>query len=435
MAKNIYPITKFRFISVGVSILLLLVGLVSYIAFGGFNLGIDFQSGFSQRIQIAPAAISLTYEGEDAVSLNVTSGVVTLVVRDSSGATYHEFTPSEYPTIGDVAHAISASVNGVSATAIDASLETAALITGFGLPATLSTTPFILNSANTGVSSYVTIDEMREALGESAQVQVVGDDFKQVFQLRLPNDENLTEEGIASQVETSLKAAFGSDSVVILQSDFVGPKYSSTLVSGSILIVIVSIALILLYIWFRFKLTYALAAIITLVHDTVLLIGFITLFRLEVSTTTIAAILTIIGYSLNNVIVIFDRIRENRPMLKDLSMMKLIDTSVSQSLSRTLFSSLTTALAILPLAILASGAIQLFAIEMVFGIVVGAYSCNFLAPSLLLWITNNKHVGKTVAVEAPVPESMDVAAEKHEVEEVDIPTAERKLKGKRKQKK
>jgi preprotein translocase subunit SecF len=122
-------------------------------------------------------------------------------------------------------------------------------------------------------------------------------------------------------------------------------------------------------------------------------------------------------------------------MLKDLSMMKLIDTSVSQSLSRTLFSSLTTALAILPLAILASGAIQLFAIEMVFGIVVGAYSCNFLAPSLLLWITNNKHVGKTVAVEAPVPESMDVAAEKHEVEEVDIPTAERKLKGKRKQKK
>jgi preprotein translocase subunit SecF len=206
-------------------------------------------------------------------------------------------------------------------------------------------------------------------------------------------------------------------------------------VSGSILIVIVAIALILLYIWFRFKLAYALAAIITLVHDTFLLIGFITLFRLEVSSTTIAALLTIIGYSLNNVIVIFDRIRENRPMLKDLSMLKLIDTSVSQSLSRTLFSSLTTVFAILPLALLASGAIQLFAIEMVFGIVVGAYSCNFLAPSLLFWITKKRDLEHASPVENVAVDSQEVPAEKTEVEKVEIPKLERKMKGKRQQKK
>lgn len=435
MAKKIYPITKFRFVSVVVSILLLLVGLVSYIAFGGFNLGIDFQSGFSQRVQIAPAAISLTYEGANSVTLNVTGGMVTLVSRDSAGSRYSEFTPEEYPTVSDLANGINSSVEDVSAVALEASLPTANLITGFGLPATLSSTPFILNSANSDGGSYVSIDEMREALGDGAQVQVVGDDYRQIFQLRMANDDNLSEEEISTLVGDALSDSFGADEVVILQSDFVGPKYSSTLVSGSILIVIVAIALILLYIWFRFKLAYALAAIITLVHDTFLLIGFIAILRLEVSSTTIAALLTIIGYSLNNVIVIFDRIRENRPILKDLPMMQLIDTSVSQSLSRTLFSSLTTILAILPLAILASGAIQLFAIEMVFGIIVGAYSCNFLAPSMLLWITKKQGHGHAVAVQHEEVKAKDIPAEKTEVEEVDVPSAQRKLKGKRQQKK
>ena len=435
MSKNIYPITKFRFVSVVVSVLLLLVGLVSYVAFGGFNLGIDFQSGFSQRVQIAPSALSLAYEGNDSVTLNVTGGVVTLISRDASGSRYNEFTPTEYPTIGDLVEGINGTVAGVSAIAIDASLPTASLITGFGLPATLDSTSFVLNSENVDATDYITIDEMREALGDGALVQVVGDEYRQVFQLRMANDDNLTEEEISAEVEQSLADTFGADEVVVLQSDFVGPKYSSTLVSGSILIVIVAIALILLYIWFRFKLAYALAAIITLVHDTFLLIGFITLFRLEVSSTTIAALLTIIGYSLNNVIVIFDRIRENRPMLKDLSMLKLIDTSVSQSLSRTLFSSLTTVFAILPLALLASGAIQLFAIEMVFGIVVGAYSCNFLAPSLLFWITKKRDLEHASPVENVAVDSQEVPAEKTEVEKVEIPKLERKMKGKRQQKK
>jgi preprotein translocase subunit SecF len=426
MAKKIYPITKFRFVAVVVSVLLLLVGLVSYVAFGGFNLGIDFQSGFSQRVQIAPAAVSIVYGGADTVTLNVTDGTVVLVSRDASGSKYQEFSPTDYPTVGDLASAISSSVSGVVATPVDATLATSGLITGFGLPATLSETPFVLNSANPETASYITIDEMRETLGDSAQVQIVGDNYRQVFQIRLANDDNLTEDAISASVGSALGDSFGSDSVVVLQSDFVGPKYSSTLVSGSILIVVVAITLILLYIWFRFKLAYALAAIITLVHDTFVLIGFIALFKLEVSSTTIAALLTIIGYSLNNVIVIFDRIRENKPMLKD--------TSVSQSLSRTLFSSLTTVFAILPLALLASGAIQLFAIEMVFGILVGAYSCNFLAPSLLLWITKKKADHGTHASEPQVAE-VPVAEVTHNAVETEIPTSERKLKGKRQQKK
>ncbi len=437
MAKRIFPIIKYRFHAVAISSVLLLAGVLGFILLGGFNLGIDFQSGFSQRVQIAPAALSVAYSGTNSVSLDVSGGTVTLLVRDGSGARYYNYNATEYPTAGAVAAAINSQVAGVTAIAVNPSLPTVEFITGFGLPATLSANPVVLNSANTNTSQFVSIDDMREALGLGAQVQVVGDPHRQIFQLRLGNDDNQTEDQLSSFVAGKLSDSFGEASIVTLQSDFVGPKYSSTLVSGSILIVIVSIGLILLYIWFRFKISYALAAIITLVHDSLLLVGFIVVFQLEVSSTTIAALLTIIGYSLNNVIVIFDRIRENRPILKDLSMMQLIDTSVSQSLSRTIFSSLTTILAISPLAILASGAIQLFAIEMVFGILVGAYSCNFLAPALLLWISKKKEDGKKQVSQNSTPAmalSNGENTSKPVVKDVVIPTAERKLKGKRQQK-
>ena len=434
MANKIHPITKFRFIAVALSVVLLLVGIISYIALGGFNLGIDFQSGFSQRVQVAPATLSIEYSGSDTVTLDVSNGDVSLVVRDGMGSRYLEYPAATYPTVGEMAKALNGAVTGLKATALVEDAPTASFITGFGLPATLDDSVLILNSANSNTTDYVTIEDTRSVLGSSAQVQIVSDEYLQMFQIRLANEEGLLETELSAQVASSLTNKFGTDSIVILQSYFVGPKYSSTLISGSILIVVVAIALILLYIWFRFKLAYALAAIITLVHDTFLLIGFIVLLRLEVSSTTIAALLTIIGYSLNNVIVIFDRIRENKPLLVELSIMDLIDVSVSQSLSRTLFSSLTTVFAILPLAIFASGAIQLFAIEMVFGIIVGAYSSNLLAPALFMWISKGKKKGSPAPVAIKMEAKETLVAPKEKVA-APIPTAERKLTGKRQQKK
>ncbi len=433
MANKTYQITKFRFLAVSMSVVLLLVGIISYIAFGGFNLGIDFQSGFSQRIQIAEQALLLTNTGGDTINLNASNGTISLVVRAGDGSKYLEYPASTYPTVADMAQALNGAVNGLHATALLGSAPSTSLITGFGLPAVLDSDGLVLSSSNQDQISFVTIDDMRAALGTTASVQIVGDASQQIFQIRLANEQGLLEDELSKQVSSSLSATFGEGSAVILQSDFVGPKYSNTLVSGSIMIVVVSIVLILLYIWFRFKLAFALAAIITLVHDTFLLIGFISLLRLEVSSTTIAALLTIIGYSLNNVIVIFDRIRENKPLLTNVSVMSLVDISVSQSLSRTLFSSLTTVLAILPLAIFASGAIQLFAIEMVFGIVIGAYSSNLLAPALFMWISKDKkdeHKQPVITIENTGDD-----LEKDESAETQIPNAERKLKGKRQQKK
>lgn len=435
MANKIYPITKFRFVALTASIILLLVGIISYVVLGGFNLGIDFQSGFSQRVQIANPTLSLSYSGNDSVTVNVSNGNISLIVRDGDGSRSLEFLSSAYKTVGEMASALHGAFEGLEATALQSDAPTSSLITGFGLASLLDSDGFVINGSNQDRNNYVSIDDMRSALGNSASVQIVGEEYQQIFQIRLANEDGLLEDELSKQVGGSLASTFGEHAVVVLQSDFVGPKYSSTLVSGSILIVVVSISLILLYIWFRFKLAFALAAVITLVHDTFLLIGFITILRLEVSSTTIAALLTIIGYSLNNVIVIFDRIRENKPLLPKASTMSLIDTSVSQSLSRTLFSSLTTILAILPLAIFASGAIQLFAIEMVFGIVVGAYSSNLLAPALFMWISkekNKKEEGKPVTT---IEAKKEVETDKVEPVEVEIPRVERKPKGKRQQKK
>lgn len=440
MAKKIYHITKYRFYAVTLSVLFLLAGVIGWVIFNGFNLGIDFQSGYSLRFQIAQPALSVSYTGNDEVMLSVDQGNLVLAIRNASGSQTMRFSASEYPTVSELATAVSSAVPGLSAVAIEATLPTDAVIAELGMPVSISSEPFIVKCENRNTASYRTIDEVRKVLDPRASVQVVGEEYRQIFQVRLTNEENATEEAISTSVLDSLHAVFGPNSIVKLQSDFVGPKYSASLISESILIVVLAIALILIYIWIRFKLAYALAAIINLIHDTLFLVSFIILFQLEVSSTTIAALLTIIGYSLNNVIVIFDRIRENRVMLKDLSMMQLIDTSVSQSLSRTLFSSLTTVLAILPMAIFASGAIQLFAIEMVFGISIGAYSCNFMAPALFLWISKNKKIEKGKAAKAiektPAKKDQIEQVEKQVVsQDIQIPVAERKLKGKRQQKK
>ncbi|NMA22566.1 MAG: protein translocase subunit SecF, partial [Spirochaetales bacterium] len=140
-------------------------------------------------------------------------------------------------------------------------------------------------------------------------------------------------------------------------------------------------------VWIRFRFAYAVSSLVALLHDVLAMLTMISLLRLEFSSTTIAALLTTIGYSLNNTIVIFDRVRENVTLNKSAPLAIQIDRSITQSVSRTVMAALTTLLAIVPLAIFASGDIRLFAVNMIFGLVFGTYSSNFLAPSLLHWIS------------------------------------------------
>lgn len=389
MKKNLQVI-KYRYFSSAFSLILLIAGIICFVAFGGFNAGIDFESGLSERVQIAPVGFTATYTGDLDMVLSVSSNTLVLTERGADGVKTHTYDVAQYSTVQDVVNALN-QVTGVKASAVDGTLKTDALVSGFGFPATLSTTPVKVNFAS--ASTDVTIDQVRAALKErNVNVQTVGSVNQGIFQLKASTLENDTQEIMEADVAASLSKVFGAENVVVLQSDFVGPRFSSTLITSSVKAILIAVLLILAYIWIRFRFAYAISAIIALLHDILMMLVFITIFRLEVSSTTIAAVLTIIGYSLNNTIIIFDRVRENVELLKGQSLDTVIDTSVTQSLTRTIITSLTTLFAVVPLAIFTNGSIQLFALNLIWGIVIGTFSSNFLAPALLHWFNKVKPV-------------------------------------------
>ncbi|TAH57381.1 MAG: protein translocase subunit SecF [Sphaerochaeta sp.] len=379
------PVIKLRWFTLSLSIILLAAGVLSIVLFGGFNLGVDFESGLSQRIQIAPTGLEVAYDGDLDTVLSISANALTVEQRGEGGVATKLLRFSEYPTSGDIATALGG-IEGISVRVIDGSLKSGNLLSGYGFPATLGNEAIGLNFRTSGTTS---IEEFRTALSDlgNVRVQTVGDSDSRTFQIRLGIKEGSNQASLEAEVADALGKTFGKDGFVILQSDYIGPKFSATLISSSILAISVALALILVYVWIRFRFAFAVSAIVALVHDVLMMLTFISLLRLEFSSTTIAALLTIIGYSLNNAIVIFDRIRENTGLNANMGLRANIDRSVRQSLSRTLMSSLTTLLAILPLAIFASGDIRLFAIKMSIGLVSGVYSSNLLAPSLLYWIS------------------------------------------------
>lgn len=274
-------------------------------------------------------------------------------------------------------------------------------------------------------SKNVNVNDVRAALGSlNAQVQQISEDKDNLFQVRIPLDEQADKDKLSASLFNTLNTAISNEGKVV-SSEFVGPKFSSTLVRASILVVLVSLVLILIYIWVRFKFAYAVSAIIALVHDVFALLAFIVIFQFEFSSTTVAAILTIIGYSLNATIVIFDRIRENFSINQEVSLKDCINRSTSQSLTRTVITSLTTLLAIIPLAVFAQSDVQLFAINLIIGVVIGAFSSNFIAPTILYWLlqVRKRRLSKVANIEYKEEVSSTF------IQDVEIPKIERKLRG------
>jgi len=180
-----------------------------------------------------------------------------------------------------------------------------------------------------------------------------------------------------------VKEALG-DSVEYRRTEIVGPTISAELIAGGTFAVVVAMIGIMIYVWFRFEWQFAVAAIASLVHDVTATIGLYAVMQLEFNVSSIAAILTIIGYSLNDKVVIFDRIRENLRKYKRMPLVDLLDLSINEMLSRAVLTHVTTFLAMLPFLFFGGEAIYGFAVAMCFGIVVGAYSSIFVASPMQL---------------------------------------------------
>lgn len=407
--KNVIPFTKLRFLMFGFSLILLVgFGLGTFLQ-GGVNLGIDFAGGWNIQIQFAPVAFTIDYEGDNNYEVTILNNKLTLydVKSEIKKQVGEPLNFNDYATIGGLTDEIERIIPGAAVT-----------IRQFR-----DVSPLKIISKDTemplnrgiGILAHVPVQDKEDPLFTSdnqvrdtlsplgrMSVQHIGDNpLDQMYMLKvkeedvlsdadefsdLLSDEELKKQEIEDQIKKHLAGSFSIENILFKKSDFVGPSFSQELRIGALWSVLVAFLLILVYITIRFRLGYALAAISALIHDVLIMAGVIGTFQIEVTSATLAAVLTIIGYSLNDTIVVFDRIRENMGLLRDQGREVIINTSVTQSLSRTLITSITTLLAVVSIYVFTTGIIKDFAFNLIVGIVVGTYSSIFIAsPVLLGW--------------------------------------------------
>ena len=205
-------------------------------------------------------------------------------------------------------------------------------------------------------------------------------------------------------VENSLQNLKGvSEDIKFVSVESVGPKVSGELIRTAIIAVILAISAVLFYIWIRFEWQFAVGAISALIHDVILTIGIFSLLQIKFDLAIIAAILTIVGYSLNDTVVVFDRVRENLRKFKKRSLIEVMNLSINETMSRTVMTSVTTLLALVSLFVLGGDVIRGFVFAMIWGVVVGTYSSIFIASAILLstgvkrdWSKPNAEAGTQV---------------------------------------
>jgi preprotein translocase subunit SecF len=205
-----------------------------------------------------------------------------------------------------------------------------------------------------------------------------------VAQIRIEQQEN---EGSATvkTVKAVQAALLTIDSKMTFPSiESVGPKVSGELIRTAVIAVIAAIFAVLFYIWLRFEWQFSVGAVAALIHDIVLTIGIFSLLQIKFDLAIIAALLTIVGYSLNDTVVVFDRVRENLRKYKKMELQKVLNLSINETLSRTVMTSVTTLLALISLFILGGDVIRGFVFAMIWGVIVGTYSSIFIASNILL---------------------------------------------------
>ena len=189
-----------------------------------------------------------------------------------------------------------------------------------------------------------------------------------------------------------VKAALGSTVVEYRRTEFVGPTVGAELKRAAAWAVLAAIGAILLYIWLRFEWQFGIGAVVALGHDVITTIGLFSLLALEFNLATVAAVLTIAGYSINDTVVIYDRVRENLRRYKKLPLEELFNKSINETLSRTVMTSVTTLLALFALYVFGGAVIRGFAIALIWGVLIGTYSSIALAVPILLYIRPDRGV-------------------------------------------
>ena len=241
----------------------------------------------------------------------------------------------------------------------------------------------------------ITISQLRQSflnmnLGD-VSVKEFGknNDFLIKFEKKENNNSNLI-----SEIKENLTKSIGSG-FSFRRVESVGPKVSAELLNSGIIAISLSLMAMLFYIWIRFEWQFSLGAILALFHDVVLTLGIFSLFSLEINLSIVAAVLTIVGYSMNDTVVIFDRVRENLNKFSDIKIFDLTNISINETLSRTIITSVTTLLALFSIYIFGGEILKGFSLAMILGVIFGTYSSIYIAnPILILLNVSQKTISK-----------------------------------------
>ena len=188
---------------------------------------------------------------------------------------------------------------------------------------------------------------------------------------------------VIEEIKINLDKSFGN-TFNFRRVENVGPKVSSELLKSGVIAISVALVLMLIYIWIRFEWQFSLGAILALFHDVIVTLGLFSILGLEINLSIVAAVLTIVGYSMNDTVVIFDRVRENLRKYSDIKIFELTNISINETLSRTLITSITTLLALLSIFIFSGEILKGFSLAMIFGVLFGTYSSIYIANTVLV---------------------------------------------------
>lgn len=251
-----------------------------------------------------------------------------------------------------------------------------------------------------GGSAFVEVRMPDDAFDLPSGAIAVDGGFRLAFPIATPIEQlEAEQDSVLASVSTVESSEIVYENMTFPQVDSVGPKVSGELIQSAVIAVVLAIVVVLFYIWLRFEWQFSVGAVAALVHDIVLTIGIFSLLQIRFDLAIIAALLTIVGYSLNDTVVVFDRVRENLRKYKVRPLQEVLNLSINETLSRTVMTSVTTLIALISLFVLGGDVIRGFVFAMIWGVIVGTYSSVFVASAILLRLDVKRDWSKPDATE------------------------------------
>lgn len=385
----------------------IMVASVAGLATMGFNTGVDFQAGLKANVSFVPPSMSLVFRGSGRMALEVAKAEATLTSYATTGETKaYTFSFAEYPTLKDISEGFS-TVPGVwSSLMADGSISSKLLLGVSQSNPELGAEPKVLHYAAPGAVP-ASVEKIREALAGfgSVSIQRVGGEGSFEYNIRVQESDEATQSSsaIVGKLTAELEKAFGENNILVNQADFVGAAFSKSLATQALLATLLAFCGILLYCSVRYKPAYALGAVLAIVHDALVMVGFMVFTRMEFNTLSIAAILTIVGFSINDTIVVYDRIREKISLNPGASFRENMNRGVTETLGRTFITNGTVFLAVIALIVFTTGTMRDFSVAILIGEISGTYSTIFIASAFVtFWMDRAaKRQTKLKATDAP----------------------------------